>query len=521
VITFYIAAGSFLAWCILQLIARGYTRIVISSARFFYDIPESNTKRPKLRIFPPRFSTRLLLQLLALITLVALLYPWNKDAHDLPGTGLRILIDTSHSMTTRQNEKPRLTRAIDLATNRLLSPKLVETLLCIEIEEFNRELTPVYWGVQVGEAINALSTLHAKPVGTDLRHTRYLRSDNSSCKTSHMIIITDLPSPSITPPQGIRLEWIDISAPVTNFGIGKIEARGSRLTNTLDFLNITLNQWGASSESALVAIEFPDKTVERFQVSSWNKAGEAELPLYNPSSGEYRITIVSIDDYDGDDKAIVELPEFNGVNIEWNLREKNPFTSLSNRADKPTIEVTYADEQSDTESQVLISKMAEGKSSLIGLFENNHAPITGLNLDEFEKLELIATTPPLGFRWLLADEKGKGWVAVKDDPRSVYLPPLTLKGEPLQVEVSAHLLFQSILWILESQKPTLSTRYIIDDTTQNNEPLWEGMQNQNPRSIQFQAKTTNITQEFIPYWHLLIALAALMLAGDQLIRAYK
>jgi hypothetical protein len=474
-----VVAATLLGLVVVHMTRTRFRRREVSVARFFLELPPPAESQRRIELSNPLLSLSLYPQaaLLALVlaALLALVRGCRPPAEkDL---GLWVIIDTSSSMTTTQDGVPRLALARQEARTFLdraagtagsISPCLGLSSFDMEVRE---HLPPSRAAGLLGPG---LERLEARPLGSELGSLRQALvtaaatttelpatgdEEQTACRPTHRLIITDLPAPDWISDLGATTIWRDISQPVDNAGITDLTAERDLLSGNVRALTVTVTAHGRPPAGARLQLTSPSGTVSNEPVA-WLKSGVWRLRLPQPVPGHYQLVLSPGGAYTSDDQATVAIATGSTIRVDWRLPSQRLPGQLGWQADpqQPQLRVVPLSEAAsglitDLPGLVVGDHYGRGPGGEITRFEEGDPLLDGLNLDVAERLQIAGVTPPPGFTPVLAAADG-AWVARRDEPRGVYLPGLpAASANEDQQHFAATLLINSLRWLLAGAEP--------------------------------------------------------------------
>jgi len=430
----------------------------ISSARFFDQLTPTPSDQRRWRFTWPSPSVSLLLQLLVLALLLAALaaWPWSRPTRgEHQGLGLWLLLDTSHSMGTRQAGNTRM----DLAKARAV--ELLQAMeeraaggeeTCLRLSSFDLERRDHYSGSDLQRARTLLAELQPHPRGTDLGlvYADLAATAEDACAGAQMVVISDRPAPSRDGAIGSGFSWLDISQPVANVGLLGVETDRSPLDGSMTQTGVRLRRWGDVPSNLVVSVRGPGGETRDYPVTAWNPDDTAQVAIQALSPGEYQLRLHPGGAYGGYDRLRLALPAGETLAVDWRLADAGLPQQLGwqQQTSKPLLRVAREQPSSDAASLWLGDAWVRSGNASVARFVSRHPLLEGVDLDNLEPRLPAATALPKEYQPVLADAEGRAWVATAEQPRRVYLPaPPTSDTE--QGSEQTHLLFFNALrWLL-------------------------------------------------------------------------
>lgn len=514
---FYLALSFSIVWVVLKLIRKSYGTISISSACFFKDLPEESSDNSKARLSMPQWTTRLFIQLFLFFLFVLSLFPLEiEEKININHLGMRLFIDTSHSMTIERDGVSRIDAAIEIIKKELFKKKQIN---CIEIYVFNETAFKIYDGSSINDAIASMSKIKVSTKGTNISLIGSSKIE-SDCNIDEVIVVSDFPNIFGDENQE-SLTWIDIGYSINNFSLGNI----NQDSFTKNKITIKIQNWSNAEEAVVLNVKTPNNLVEEKIIKDWDTNGVTEFSLDVQNPGEYFLTLAD-DDYSGDDQLLIEVPEQQGHKVSWESQrlEEFPIPYLDD-SNGTVISVADVESYKAGTVSILIGKPEDGISSSIDYFPNEHILIDNINLDDLEKMSFSPKEYqlPINFKWILYDkENNRGWLATKEAPRAVYLPPISFSGEALDVEIYSKLFFQALHWVSQEEDKSIKLKYFINNRIHQDKPNREGERSYVTNSQGgYSLKNYKNKDIDFPYWYWLLSIISVLILLDQYMKIIK
>src|SRR5215510_7074828 len=203
----YVFGALAAALVVIYMARPNFRRAVLSAALFFQDDPVLGSTS-RIAWSTPHPTPLFYLQLsVVLLLLVAVQHcPAAAVMDRSVKTGVRVLLDRSASMSTRQNGGPRFDAAI--AALRSVAASQQSAIACFTLSAFDLELTTIADNVtSAGELADLVSRLQPRPLGTELSLVERALANapgaaSGLCATGATIVVTDMPAPP----------WMDVRA---------------------------------------------------------------------------------------------------------------------------------------------------------------------------------------------------------------------------------------------------------------------------------------------------------------------
>lgn len=311
-----------------------FSRVELSTARFFMDEPPSESQRQWV-LCPPQWRDRsYLMQMGALLCLLLAAAAEGLTTPRTDGLRVEICIDVSGSMDTQQNDGRRSEIAIQ---------RLRETLDTIESisrdtgEPCKVRLVTFDLDVNLhGPATSDLSTLWAltardirpKLIGTDLaalqRHLNRGTSSEHDWSPTHIVVISDQAAPRwAIESNELSVQWLDLARAVDSHGITRIEPEADALTGRLKNVRMHLQAWGRLPEktSLMVSDGSRDETVPvRWDDDGYARVDFEDLQIFRLRQASHlTLELSGSDAWPHDNRAAVALPDRSDLVVRWQL----------------------------------------------------------------------------------------------------------------------------------------------------------------------------------------------------------
>lgn len=459
---------------ILVILYMTYPRFLrrrLSSARFFNHLPPPKKGQSRLRWGTIKFTPPFFLQLLMLVSLLAALLLLEKafSAQEAKGLGVWIVVDTSASMSTRQNYETRMEQAIrsvDQAISRA-QRAAKDKDLCFRLSALDLERRDL---ITRGDALavrQAAATLKSRPLGTDLGNLhRLIRSfDNPSlegdiCRVSHLVVITDMPAPHwLAESRDVRIVWQDIGQPVENTGLTDIRAIRNPLSGRILEIRLEVTAYGVPPTSARIIISEPGGNIIKDEPLAWQQNRFWRGVFTPPRPGNYIIKVSPGGAYKYDDLAEIQISKGQDVRVDWQLRDRSLFNQLGWTQENvnPQLRVTPASSTTTGNIPTIIVgnsylKLREKQMEIRDFLETSPL-LEDINLDAVETIKFSAISLPLpaGFQPVLRGMTGDVWLAQSFDPAGAILPCLPTGGSDVIGRFSTTIFFNAVRWLLQKR----------------------------------------------------------------------
>ena len=438
--------------------------IVQSAAVFFADEPPT-VVTGKVALDRLRLTRLFVLQALVMALLFAAIL-----SEYLPGTaaasagiGVSIVLDRSASMSTRQAGRTRFELARAEVARVVAWPW--PGARCFRLSALDLELRTIVDQARTsGEILSAVDRLEPRALGTDLalaqRAIGERRGDRQDgCRVDVVVVVSDMPAPLWMEAAAARGDvWIDVSLPVANLGLTRIDAVRDPFTGTVNRIALEVDAYGGARDRAALVVQRPDGSEQaRFTVDP--SADRSSAHAFVPEvSGRYRIALAPGGAYAYDDVAVIDVPKAGEIRVDWQVGDSRWPARLGWTRDRvsPDLRVVPAVGALDARPAILIGSgyaRAPGRVQPIADFVETSPLLSGLNLDVAERLGLEAAPSLSGFEPVLRGEAGALWVAARAQPPAVYVPGLPLEGDDNVARFSATLFLNAARWVLQRRSP--------------------------------------------------------------------
>ena len=487
------------------------TRILLSAARFFRDLPPARRRSRRWRLQNPFRSWPLYPQLLALALLLYIFWPWRapQPSHT-PVLGIWFLLDRSASMSV--GDRMNAAQEDMAAILRKNAPRVEGA--CLRLSAFDLVREDLIETTRPDELMATAKNISPRALGTDLSLVQRARTEvvdaqpSSPCPITHLIILTDQPRPATfiddahanstpsptntavptsTPRQAPFIDesraseapatshptifWRTVGKPVPNVGFTAIEPMVAPLSRTITRVRVEVTTYGAPPSPLTWTLYGPDGNRMATQeiktwadpppVQRWSRTLEALPP------GRYQMTLTPGDDYVYDDVVSILIPSGESLRVDWRL--PTPWLDIPDwqqSSSKPDLRViSFQTPLPDDDIPTLVvgpgyESPARSPERIVYFLED---PIllADLNLDVVERVIPKAPAPSSDWLPVLLGHRGRVWLARRDDPPAIYvagLPLLDPQTDTNHLTVSSLLFFNSVRWLIHrAPPPTLYT----------------------------------------------------------------
>src|SRR5215510_6813196 len=273
----YVFGALAAALVVIYMARPNFRRAVLSAALFFRDDPVLGSTS-QIAWSTPHPTPLFYLQL-PVVLLLLLAVPHCPAAAVMDRsvkTGVRVLVDRSASMSTRQNGATRFDAAI--AALRSVAAPQQSAIACFTLSAFDLELTTIAGNVaSLGELVDLVSRLQPRPLGTELsRVERALaapsRTVPGECATATTIVVSDMPAPPWMDGPASRGDvWIDVSQPAPNAGIVDLVDNRDRVSGAVQRVRVVVGVFGGMTASSVrLSVTSPDGVVRTRSIEGWD-----------------------------------------------------------------------------------------------------------------------------------------------------------------------------------------------------------------------------------------------------------
>jgi len=466
--------GALMAALVIIYMARpNFRRAVISAALFFRDDPVLGSTS-RIAWSTPRPTPLFYLQLSVLLLLL-LAVPHCPAAAVMDRsikTGVRVLVDRSASMSTKQNDVTRFDEAI--AALRSVVASQQSAIACFMLSVFDLELTTIAENVtSAGELVDLVARLQPRPLGTELSLVQRAlaeppRAAPGACATGATIVVSDMPAPPWMEgrdgPAARGDVWIDVSQPAPNAGIVDLVDDRDRVSGKVERVRILVATFGGlSTSNVTLSVRSPDGAVRTLTVEAWD-GPTGSVDVIVPLPGRYTFHVNPGGAYRFDDEAAIDVPSSGPVRVDWRASGREWITRLgwTEDRDNPDVRVLPSIEMLDSRPAIVVGSgyaPLSGPAQPITTFLETSALVTGLNLDVAERsgMKGVPALPP-AFAPVLSGPGGVIWIAERATPVAAFVPGLPLDGDGNVARFSSTVFLNAARWILERRpRPPLFT----------------------------------------------------------------
>lgn len=515
-----------------------FKRQKLSAARFFADLPRAVQGRKTLRPGNPLKSRPLYPQLLILLLLLAALYSIQelRAAAPTTGVGLWILVDTSASMSTRQDGMTRMELARQEA-GRLVSQAQARSQdhpFCARLTAFDMELREFVPAAQDALLIQGnLERMEHRPLGTDLsllqNAIRQMSlQTNAQCPITHVLVITDLHAPEWVMNEATRtVIWVDVAKPVDNLGILSVQAARDPLTGLVRKVKLELVTYGLPPSNPKVEVSDPSGKLVLDHNLEWGSGNVWLGEFAVATAGLYHVQITPGDAYAYDDQVTISVDTAQLIHVDWQLADRSLFEQLGwiQDTDRPQLRVLPLGSTINDLPTLLVGNLYDlpaGPKIQIRYFYEGSVLLNDLNFDVLESLGLSGLSIPNGFTPVLQSQDEQIWLAQRSTPPAAIVPGLPTFTEDNLGKVSITIFFNAVRWLLQ-EKP-LEPLYTLTSPAQpdpgvNRFALHPNEGNTGLPSVSYgdvnAIEPTPVIGQSDPVWPSFLALAALLFALER------
>ena len=544
----YVFGALAAALVVIYMARPNFRRAYLSAALFFRDDPVVGSTI-RIAWSTPHPTPPFFLQL-AVLLLLLLAVPHCPAAAVIDRsvkTGVRVLVDRSASMSTRQNGATRFDAAV--AALRSVAAPQQSAIACFTLSAFDLELTPIAGNVaSVSELLDLVSRLQPRPLGTELslveralaeapstfaKATADKRTTQGQCATAATIVVSDMPAPPWMEGPGRAASrgdvWIDVSQPAPNAGIVDLVDNRDRVSGEVRGLRIVVGTFGGMATSTVtLTVRSPDGSSRAHPIEAWDgPTGSVDVSLRQP--GQYAFQVNPAGTYRYDDEARIDVPRSGPVRVDWQVGRREWLTRLgwTEDRDDPDLRVLPSIEMLDSRPAIVLGSgygPRSGPSQPVTTFLETSPLVLGLNLDVAERSGMRgASSLPPGFTAALSGPEGAVWIAERAIPAAAFVPGLPLEGDGNVARFSSTVFLNAARWILERRpRPPLFTLTSPEQPEPSGNRIaihpGEGNTGRTPRSVGTfdpSAPRGRQPERRLPLWPWLVGAAALVFLTER------
>jgi hypothetical protein len=534
----YVFGALAAALVVIYMARPNFRRAVLSAALFFRDDPVLGSTS-RIAWSTPHPTPLFYLQLsVLLLLLLAVPHCPAATVMDRSGKiGVRVLLDRSASMSTRQDGATRFDAAI--AALRSVATSQQSAIVCFTLSAFDLELTTIAENVaSAGELVDLVSRLQPRPLGTDLSLVERALADPpltapAVCPTGTTIVVSDMPAPPwMEGPDGPASRgdvWMDVSQPAQNAGIVDLVDHRDRVSGEVQRVRIVVGTFdGMATSNVTLDVRSPDGTVRTHPVEAWDGA-TGRVDLIPSLPGRYTFHVNQGGAYRYDDDAAIDVRPSGPVRVDWRIARREWLTRLGwiEDRDNPDLRVLPSIEMLDSRPAIVLGSgyaPGTGAAQPVTTFLETSPLLTGLNLDVAERSGMKgAPSLPPGFNAVLSGPEGVVWIAERGTPVAAFVPGLPLDGDDNVARLSSTVFFNAARWILERRpRPPLFTLTSPEQQEPSGNRIalhpGEGNTGRSPRSLGTfdpRAPRGPQTERRLALWPWLVAAAALVFLTER------
>ena len=531
----YVFGALAAALVVIYMARPNFRRAVMSAALFFRDDPVLGSTS-RIAWSTPHPTPLFYLQLSVLLLLL-LAVPHCRGAAVIDRsarTGVRVLVDRSASMSTRQNGATRFDAA--MAALRAVTAPQQSAIACFSLAAFDAELMTIADNVRsVGELVDLASRLQPRALGTELSLVQRALADApragpGACATEATIVISDMPAPPWMDEAAFRGDvWIDVSQPAPNAGIVDLVDDRDRVSGKVQRVRVVLGRFGGMAASNLaLSVRSPDGAVRARPIEAWDGfTGSVDVVPALP--GRYAFQVTPGGAYRYDDDAAIEVPPSGPVRVDWRAGRREWLTRLgwTEDRDNPDLRVLPSIEMLDSRPAIVLGSgyAPRGRPvQPVTTFLETSPLVSGLNFDVAERSGMngIRSLPP-GFNAVLTGPESAVWIAERAAPAAAFVPGLPLDGDDNVARFSSTVFLNAARWILERRpRPALFTLTSPEQPEPSGNRIalhpGEGNTGRTPRSVGTfdpRAPRTRLTERRLALWPWLVGAAALVFLTER------
>jgi VWA domain-containing protein len=552
----YVFGALAAALFVIYMARPNFRRAVLSAALFFRDDPVLGSTS-RIAWSTPHPTPLFYLQL-SVVLLLLLAVPHCPAAavmdHSVK-TGVRVLVDRSASMSTRQNGATRFDAAV-AALRSLVAPQQ-SAIACFTLSAFDSELTTIADNVgSTAELVDLVSRLQPRPLGTELSLVQRALADapaqsraagpraaplstvavakvDNGCATGPTIVVSDMPAPpwmeSQNGPASRGDVWIDVSQPVPNAGIVDLVDTRDRVSGQVQRVRVLVSAFaGMPTANVTLTVSTPDGAVRTQPVQAWDgPTGSVDVIPSLP--GRYTFHVNPGGAYRYDDDAAIDVPPSRPVRVDWRVARREWLARLgwTEDRDNPDLRVLPSIEMLDTRPAIVLGSGYTPRTGLaqpVTTFLETSPLVSGLNLDVAERSGMSGAPPlPPGFNAVLSGPESAVWIAERAAPVAAFVPGLPLEGDDNVARFSSTVFLNAARWILERRpRPALFTLTSPDQPEPSGNRLalhpGEGNTGRTPRSVGVfdpRAQRGQQAERRLALWPWLVGAAALVFLTER------
>jgi hypothetical protein len=530
--------GALIAALVVIYMARpNFRRAVISAALFFRDDPVlGSTSRIAWSTPHPTPLFYLQLSVLLLLLVAVPHCPAAAVMDRSIKTGVRVLVDRSASMSTKQNGATRFDAAVAAVRSVVASQQ--SAIACFSLSAFDLELTTIAENVSsAGELVELISRLEPRPLGTELSLVERAlaeapRAPPGGCATGATVVVSDMPAPPWMErrdgPASRGDVWIDVSQPAPNAGIIDLVDDRDRVSGKVERVRVVVGTFGgAATANVTLSVRSPDGAVGTRPVEAWDgPTGSVDVIL--PLPGRYAFHVNPGGAYRFDDEAAIDVPPSGAVRVDWRVARREWIARLgwTEDRDNPDLRVLPSIELLDSRPAIVLGSGYAPRSGpqAITTFLETSPLVTGLNLDVAERSGMkAAPSLPPGFSAVLSGPESATWIAERATPAAAFVPGLPLEGDDNVARFASTVFLNAARWILERRpRPPLFTLTSPEQPEPSGNRIalhpGEGNTARTPRSagaFDPRAPRGHQTERRLPLWPWLVGAAALVFLTER------
>ncbi|NJN15474.1 MAG: VWA domain-containing protein [Oscillochloris sp.] len=429
----------------LYIISPPIRRKRLSAARFLTPLP--NPPRPLGgRIRFRRLVTSPLFWLQLLVLTLLFWAVWAANAQGVirgpQSIGLWLIVDTSASMSSIQSGAPRMVEAQQVALEVIGgSATAAESQgWCVQLAAFDLEWRELATSGDPSQAINAVSQLSARPLGTDLDLLRSRLTLTEAegapsviCPITDVVVIADRPAPQWLAELPFAVKWRDLAQPLPNVGFSAIEPVRNTLTGEIVEIRYEIVAYGPQAGVSSLRISGPDGMLREEQLS-WANVRVIQDRFRPTSPGEYRLALSADGVYEYDDEIRITIPASEAIRLDWQLADRSLLEQLNWTTSQtdPLVLVISHESLDRIPSDIPTLIVGPGYATdppvtpqVIGYFDERSLLLADLNFDVAEQVGMPRVSGlPQDIAAVMSGSDGAIWIGLQTDPAVVYVPGL-------------------------------------------------------------------------------------------------
>ncbi|MEM7132695.1 MAG: hypothetical protein AAF702_40710 [Chloroflexota bacterium] len=544
----------------------------LSAAQFFQDLESPRQQTLQLRLSNPLLARPFYLQLLALlIILVAVLtiHLAYAGAGTEQSIGLWLMVDTSGSMSTEQEDELRLTLAQEAALDMLdigeqaAQNAVSDIELCVKLSAFDLDSRALLTTANLTVVAQEIESLPTRALGTNIDLVRsaleglieqrnvdlanntlegLTEQRDAECVITHLAVFTDLPAPEwIADHEAIQTFWHDVSESVDNIGFTDLRATRNPLTGLVHQVSVTVQAYNSRPSDARIEVTSPTGETVLNDTLRWEGDGTWQARFKPVGPGEYRLQITPGGAYPLDDEAVITISDGDAIRVDWQVERPEFLSGLGwiQDAVKPQFRITANVSSSDVSNDRAIPTLiigdgytADNSNEILDFFEASPL-LADLNFDVAETIGIRGIPLPSGSVPVLRGLDEQAWIATDSRLPTVYIPDLPVSPSATDaqdetlVAFSNVVFFNAVRWLL--QERTLPPLYTLTSASapeaEGNRIALHDAEGNTERVASSYGELTDlkpirVNEREEPIWPILLTVAAAIFCIERSLAAY-